>query len=44
MFIIIAGNISEGFRFIGPFLSFDDADEYSRKVNDTFWIATLEVK
>ena len=42
MFIIVAGNISEGFRFIGPFASFDDADEYSREVEDTYWIASVE--
>ena len=41
-FIIVAGNISEGFEFIGPFECFDDADQETQEMKVPTWIATLE--
>jgi hypothetical protein len=43
-FILMAGNPAEGYRFIGPFTSFDAAWEYQRDhTGGSFdWIATLE--
>jgi hypothetical protein len=42
--VLVIGNLSEGFRFVGPFDSHEEADEYSRLKADAFsdWIATLE--
>jgi hypothetical protein len=43
MFILIVGNLIEGFTHYGPFETFDDADEFSRtleSMNETF-ITTL---
>jgi hypothetical protein len=41
--IIVAGNLSDGFRFVGPFPSFDEAAEYADQfIDDTTWIATIE--
>jgi len=42
-YILVAGNISDGHTFYGPFDSFDDADEYSRDFagNDVTWITEL---
>lgn len=43
--ILVLGNLSDGFRFIGPFPSFDAATEYQEKHHPQFdnWIATLEL-
>jgi hypothetical protein len=41
--IIVAGNLSDGFRFVGPFPSFDEAAEYAERwIDDTTWIASLD--
>lgn len=41
--IVVAGNLSDGFRFVGPFPSFDEAAEYAERwIDDTTWIATLD--
>lgn len=41
--IIVAGNLSDGFTFIGPFEDFDEADIWARQNLDIEnWIATLE--
>lgn len=41
--ILVIGNLSDGFRFEGPFETFDDADIESRDYsNETVWIATLD--
>ena len=40
--VIVYGNLSDGFTFVGPFDSFDDADEYTQGTSTGFWIATLE--
>ena len=29
MYIVLVGNITEGYKAVGPFESFDDADEYT---------------
>ena len=40
--IVVRGNLSDGFTFVGPFDSFDDA-AFSMEGNDgETWIATLE--
>lgn len=42
--IIVAGNLSDGFRFVGPFQSFDEATEYAERwIDDTTWIASLDL-
>jgi len=40
--ILVIGNLNDGFTFVGPFDSFDDADEYARNVNSMTWVATLD--
>jgi hypothetical protein len=41
--ILVVGNLSAGFRFVGPFPSFDEAAEYADSfIDDTNWIATLD--
>jgi len=43
-YIIVCGNINEGFNFIGPFDSWDEASEYADVyVNDTTWISEIAV-
>lgn len=42
MFVVVLGNLTDGFRFVGPFASFDEADEWANGVRETAWIATLE--
>ena len=41
-YIVVIGNICDGFQFVGPFPTFDDADEASRQYDKPTWIATLE--
>ena len=41
--IIVCGNLSDGFRFYGPFPSFDDAANVAQDMDEReTWIATLE--
>ena len=42
--VLMVGNLSDGFRFVGPFDSHDDADNYSRMQEGAFsdWIVTIE--
>lgn len=41
--VIVVGNLSEGFKFVGPFQSFDEAAEYAERFLDCeTWIATLD--
>ena len=40
--ILVVGNLSDGFRFIGSFASFDDAAGYSEWIGADTWVATLE--
>lgn len=40
--ILVIGNLSDGFRFVGPFTSFEEAVEYSQRVDTDNWVATLE--
>lgn len=40
--IIVAGNLSDGFRFIGPYEDWDEAAEASERLDTQSWIATLE--
>lgn len=41
--IIVAGNLADGFRFVGPFPSFDEAAEYAERfIDDNTWISTLD--
>jgi hypothetical protein len=40
--IIVLGNVSEGFEFIGPFNDFDSASQYDHDHNEGYgWVATL---
>lgn len=41
MFIVISGNFADGFRFHGPFDSFDLAAESDEASIPGSWIATL---
>jgi len=41
-YIIVYGNLNDGFTFYGPYKSFDDADEASRYLDvHPTWIATV---
>lgn len=41
-YIVMAGNISEGYESYGPFVSFDEASEWADvNVEGNSWIATL---
>jgi hypothetical protein len=40
-FLVISGNLNEGFQFFGPFASFEEADEYTRSFNENTWISEL---
>ena len=43
--IIIFGNLSTGYEFVGPFNSFDEADDYASTYGGEYgwgeWITTL---
>lgn len=43
LLIIIAGNVSDGLTFFGPFYTFDEADEFAQTklVSIDTWIAPL---
>jgi hypothetical protein len=42
-FILVVGNLSDGFQFYGPFDTFDEADEWENKTGHFLsWIATLQ--
>ena len=41
-YIIVAGNLSDGFTFFGPYPTADDAAQASEEFRDMTWIATLE--
>ena len=41
MTVVMAGNLSDGFRVFGPFEDFDAAAEWCEFMPDT-WIMTLE--
>jgi len=40
--IVVIGNLSEGYRFVGPFDDFDSAAEYSDGMGADAWVARLE--
>lgn len=40
--ILVIGNLSDGFRFVGPFDEFDEAVQFSEGVDTDNWVATLE--
>jgi|LakMenEpi03Aug12_release.lakeMendotaPanAssembly.Ray.scaffolds.fasta_scaffold3752880_1 hypothetical protein len=40
--ILVVGNLSEGFRFVGPFDDFDAAALYAEGVDAETWVASLE--
>jgi hypothetical protein len=40
-YLLVVGNLSEGFRFEGPFETFDDADFDSYRHDEVSWVATL---
>ncbi len=40
--ILVIGNLSDGFKFVGPFETFEDACAYSERVDTDSWVATLE--
>lgn len=41
-YIIVAGNLSDGFTFLGPFLTFDAAAIAAEGMPEMTWIATLD--
>lgn len=40
--IVVEGNLSEGFKFFGPFEDFDAAASYTEGSSTEWWIATLD--
>jgi hypothetical protein len=42
-YIIVLGNINEGFSFIGPFSSFEEASENADKINNLTWISEISL-
>ena len=45
MFAIATGNVADGFKFIGPFATADEANEYAddlRPMRDPWWIVPME--
>jgi len=41
--VLVVGNLTEGYRFIGPFKDFDAAVQFSGGVDCDHWVATLEI-
>ena len=42
-YIVVKGNLSDGFTFWGPFAIFEDAEEWAEAhSNGEWWIATLD--
>lgn len=41
-YVLIAGNLSEGFRFFGPYLTLDDAACAADSLDEQTWVSTLE--
>ena len=39
--VVVIGNLCDGFQFVGPFDSFQEASEYSERVDTDTWVATL---
>lgn len=45
MFAIATGNVANGFQFIGPFATEEEANEYGDKMqvgNDGWWVVPME--
>ena len=40
--MLVVGNLSDGFRFFGPFKDFEEACNYSERIDADNWVATLE--
>jgi len=40
--VLVVGNLTEGYRFIGPFDDFDAAAQFSEGVDAETWVASLE--
>lgn len=40
--VLVVGNLTEGFRFIGPFADFDAAAQFSEGVDVESWVDTLQ--
>jgi hypothetical protein len=40
--VLVVGNLTEGYRFIGPFDDFDKACDFSYGIEGENWIASLE--
>jgi len=40
--VLVVGNLTDGFRFIGPFADLAEAVEFSESVDTDNWVATLE--
>jgi hypothetical protein len=42
-YVLVVGNLNEGYEFVGPFDSFDAADEYGSKRANTLmtWITPM---
>jgi hypothetical protein len=39
--ILVLGNLSDGYTFVGPFDSFDEAAEADKNYSQMSWVATL---
>jgi hypothetical protein len=40
--VLVVGNPSDGYRYIGPFEDFDAAAQFSEGADSDNWVATLE--
>ena len=40
-YIIVAGEIDEGFRFYGPFNKREDADDFAASLKESWWLKRL---
>lgn len=40
--VLVIGNLSDGFRFLGPFADFDAAAQFSETLDADSWVATLD--
>jgi hypothetical protein len=40
-FVVVTGQIADGFEFTGPFAGYDDAAEWAGQLAEAWWIETL---
>ena len=40
-YIVVTGQIAEGFEFTGPFVDYDEAAEWASHLAEGWWVETL---